>query len=265
MLDMVAQYGILVVFGVVLLEQLGAPIPAVPVLVVAGAAAADGNLPVLAVFVAAVAGCFLGDGAWYLAGRHRGYRILRLLCAVSLSPDSCVRNSEQFFTRWGMGTLVVAKFVPGLSTVAPPLAGAMRLSPGAFVVFNGIGAAVWAGSAIVLGWIFHDEIDSVLGWMGRMGGYAIAVIGALLLVYLAWRLWERHRFLANLRAARIAVHELYSLVNDGHEPVVLDVRSRLARAADARAIPTAMPVDPEAPDPHLATVPRDREIIVYCS
>lgn len=99
MLDVVAQYGVLAVFGIVLLEQLGAPIPAVPVLVVAGAAAADGNLPVFAVFVAAVAGCFLGDGAWYLAGRYRGYRILRLLCALSLSPDSCVRNSEQFFTR----------------------------------------------------------------------------------------------------------------------------------------------------------------------
>jgi membrane protein DedA with SNARE-associated domain len=262
---MVSQYGLYVVFCIVLLEQLGAPIPAIPVLVIAGALAVNGDLNVLSVFAAALAGCLLGDGAWYVAGRLRGHRVLRLLCQLSLSPDSCVRGTESLFTRWGVGTLVVAKFIPGLSTIAPPLAGAIRLGPTTFIVFDGIGAVVWSAAAIAAGWIFHAEIDAVLTWMGRMGGYAAIIVTSLLAVYLGWRLWERYRFLANLRAARIAVSELYDLITGGHEPVVLDVRTPLARAADARSIPSAVAVHPDMPDEHLARIPRDREIIVYCS
>jgi membrane protein DedA with SNARE-associated domain len=265
MLSLFQQYGVLLVALVVFVEQVGAPIPALPLLMVAGGLAVTGGPTPLAVFAAAMAGCLAGDALWYAAGRWRGHRILQLLCRVSISPDSCVRQTEDFFGRWGVGALVVAKFVPGLSTIAPPLAGALGLSTGTFLLFNGIGAAIWAGSGILAGWLLHAQIGAVLDWLGRMGGYAALVLGIALSAWIAWRWWERRRFLAGLRAARITVDELYALIDGGHDPVVLDVRTPSALATDARTIPGARFVDLGAPERHLGDVPPDREIIVYCS
>jgi len=259
------QYGVLLVFVIVFVEQVGVPIPALPVLMVAGGVAAGGGLSVLAVFVAAMAGCLAGDFIWYAAGHWRGHRILRLLCRVSMSPDTCVRRTEDFFGRWGIGALVIAKFVPGLSTIAPPLAGAMRVGVGTFLVFNGIGAAIWVATGIVAGWLLHAQIEQLLDWLGRTGSYAALVIGAALLAWFAWKWWERYRFLAALRSARINVEELYALIAGDHRPIVLDVRTPSARLADARMIPGSRFVDLTAPDRHLADVPPHHDIIVYCS
>lgn len=259
------QYGVLLVLVIVFLEQVGAPLPALPVLIVAGGIAAGGGLSLPAVFIAAMAGSFAGDWIWYAAGRWRGHRILRLLCRVSISPDTCVRQTEDFFVRWGMGTLVIAKFVPGLSTIAPPLAGAMRVDVGSFLLFNGIGAAIWSAAGIVVGWLLHAQIEELLAWLGQAGGYAAVAIGAALGLWIAWKLWDRYRFLRALRSARIPVDELYRLMEEGQEPVVLDVRTPSARVADARMIPGSRFVDLTAPDRHLADVPPHRDIIVYCS
>jgi len=264
-LALLAQYGVLLVFVCALLEQLGAPIPAIPILIVAGALAAGGHLSVLQAFAAAMVGAVFADVVWYAAGRRYGHRVLRLLCRLSLSPDSCVRQTERFFIRWGVGSLVVAKFVPGLSTVAPPLAGAMGLRPGAFMVFNSLGAAVWAGSALLLGWLLADQIDSLIEFLARMGGYALSALAALLALYMVVKWWERHRFLEQLRAARIGVEDLYGMIKRGETPLVLDVRSEAALGLDRRRIPGALMVDPDAPDTHLVELPRDQEIIIYCS
>jgi membrane protein DedA with SNARE-associated domain len=262
---LIEQYGVLLVLAIVFVEQIGVPVPALPVLMVAGAVAAGSDLSALAVFFAALSGCLAGDLIWYAAGRWRGHRILRLLCRVSMSPDTCVRQTEDFFGRWGVGALVIAKFVPGLSTIAPPLAGAMRLGTGAFLLFNGIGAAVWAGSGIVAGWLLHAQIEALLVWLGRMGGYAAMATGALLAAWIGWKWWERHRFVVALRGARIGVDELYQLMEQGQDPVVLDVRTPSARELDKRVIPGARFIDLSAPDQHLASVPPHRDIIVYCS
>lgn len=265
LIPLIAQHGVLLVFGAVLVEQLGAPLPAVPVMIVAGALAATGDLPLAAVFAAAVAASVVADTVWYLAGRRTGRGILALLCRISLSPDSCVRQTENVFARWGPGCLVFAKFVPGLSTVAPPLAGAMRLRFWPFQFFNGVGAALWAAAAIVPGWVFAGEIDAVLGWLGRMGGAAAVLFGVVLGLWIAWKAWDRARFLRSLRAARVSVDELYRMLERGDRPVVLDVRSQVARDLDRRRIPGARAVDPAAPDDHLGRVPRESEIVVYCS
>jgi len=264
-LRLLAEYGIAIVFANVLLEQLGAPLPAIPTMIIAGALAGAGHFPPLAVFGAAMAAAVLADTVWYLAGRRLGRRVLSALCRISLSPDSCVRQTETFFDRWGVGSLVVAKFVPGLSTVAPPLAGAMRLGVWPFQLFNGIGAALWAGSSVLVGWLLAEQIERVLDALARMGGIAAAAAGVLLVGYVLFKAWERWRFLRELRAARITVDELYALMETGAPLVVLDVLSETARRLDARRIPTAWPVDPSAPDPHLEGVPRDREIVLYCS
>jgi membrane protein DedA with SNARE-associated domain len=264
-LVLVQNYGVVLVLAIVFLEQVGMPIPALPVLLIAGAVSAGGTLNVLTVFAAAIFACLAGDLIWYGAGRWRGHRILQLLCRISISPDSCVRQTENFFGRWGVGTLVIAKFVPGLSTIAPTLAGAMNLRLSTFLLFNGIGSAVWAGSGILAGYLLHAQIESMLVWLARMGWYAGLALGMIVLAWICWRLWERHRFLAALRGARISVEELYRMMDEGHDPVVLDVRTPSARLADARIIPGARFVDLSAPDEHLTGVPVHREIIVYCS
>src|SRR5260221_8110374 len=124
LIDLITQYGIAVVFVNVLLAQVGLPVPAVPTLIIAGAAASGGRLSFAALLAVAIAGSLLGDILWYAAGRRFGYRVLRTLCSISISPDSCVRQTESIFERWGVRSLVAAKFVPGFNTIAPPLAGA---------------------------------------------------------------------------------------------------------------------------------------------
>src|SRR5882762_5049906 len=164
---LVTEYGLALVFANVLLEQLGLPIPAVPALIVAGAMAAEGELSPLAVFGVAFVACMIGDAVWFIAGRRYGRRVMAFLCRVSLSPDSCVRQTEFRFERWGRLTLVLSKFIPGLSTIAPPLAGAMRLGWPSFLLLNSLGVVIWAGVALGAGMAFHAQINE---FIARLAG-----------------------------------------------------------------------------------------------
>jgi membrane protein DedA with SNARE-associated domain len=262
---LLGRYGVSLVFVNVLLTQLGAPLPAIPTMMLAGALAAGGHMSVLQAFSFAVLASIIADVVWYAAGVRYGHRVLAFLCRMSLSPQSCVRQTERVFLRWGVGSLVIAKFIPGFATVAPPLAGAIRLRLGTFTLFDGIGAALWTGSAMLAGWLLSDQIDALIGWLARMGGVALAGVLVMLVVYMAVKWFERYRFLSQLRAARIAVHDLYQMIERGENPLILDVRSEAALATDRRRIPRAIAVDPDAPDEPLAGLPRDREIVIYCS
>ena len=264
--QLVGHYGLALVFVNVLVEQIGLPVPAVPTLIVAGALAAAGELSAPAVFGVAVLACFIGDGLWFAGGRIYGRRVMRLLCRISLSPDSCVRQSEYHFERWGRAALVVSKFIPGLSTVTPPLAGAMRMGWPSFVLLNGIGIALWAALPIAAGMLFHDQLGRLLAHLEDYGKLAIVLVGALLAAYVAFKWWERRRFYRALRLARITVEELRSLIERGKQPVVVDVRSPMARKADARFIPGALTIDAAAEiDARLRQLPKDRDIIFYCT
>ena len=161
-MELIEQYGLALVFVNVLLERAGLPLPATPTLLVCGAFAATGRLSAWSIFVVAVVACVIGDTLWYAAGRYYGRQVMKFLCRVSLSPDSCVRTTENRFERWGRLTLVLAKFVPGLSTVARPLAGAMRLPLGSFELLNGLGSVLWAGAAIGTGMLFQTQIGLLL-------------------------------------------------------------------------------------------------------
>ncbi|MGH8666057.1 MAG: VTT domain-containing protein [Burkholderiales bacterium] len=262
---LLGQFGVGLVFANVLLTQLGVPLPAIPTLIIAGALAAGGHLSVLQALAVAVIATSISDSVWYGAGRRYGHRVLALLCRLSLSPASCVRQTERMFLRYGVGTLVIAKFVPGLATVTSSLAGAIRLRLIKFLFFNAIGAALWAGGALLAGWLLSDQIDAAIDWVAGMGGYAIALLVVLLAAYITIKWFERYRFLAQLRAARIAVNELYDMIERGEEPLILDVRSAAALGVDRRRIPRALLIDPDAPDAALGDLPRDRDIIVYCS
>ena len=262
---LLAQHGVSLVFVNVLLTQLGVPLPAIPTMMLAGALAAGGHMSVLQAFSAAMVATMIADIVWYAAGRRYGHRVLSALCRMSLSPQSCVRQTERVFLRWGVGSLVIAKFVPGLATVAPPLAGAIRLKPVAFLVFNGMGASLWVGGSMLAGWLLSGQIDALIAWLARMGGFALAGLLVALVIYMLVKWLERYRFLSQLRAARIAVEELYAMIERGENPLILDVRSVAALGADRRRIPSALLIDPDAPDEPLAQLPRDRDIVIYCS
>jgi membrane protein DedA with SNARE-associated domain/rhodanese-related sulfurtransferase len=253
------------VFANVLLEQIGLPIPAVPTLVLAGALSADGRLSAGAVLGVALLACTIGDTAWYIAGRRYGNRVLKLLCRVSLSPDSCVRQSETQFERWGRLALVLGKFVPGLSTIAPPLAGVMRLRWPEFLVLNGIGILLWAGLAVGAGMLFHAQVDYLIGRLEDLGAVAAVLGAALLGGYIALKWWQRRRFYRMLRLARITADDLRGLLRTRKGTVVVDVRSRVARDRDPRFIPGAVALDMEDLEKRIDELPADEEVVFYCS
>ena len=263
--SLLAQYGLAFVFFNMFLEQAGAPVPAVPTLMVAGALAVAGGPTVSAIVAVAVIGSLLGDLIWYVAGRIYGFRVLQLLCRISISPDSCVRQTETRFTRWGAPSLILAKFVPGFATVAPPVAGALKLPLGSFLAYSVIGAALYAAAAAGAGMFFYREIDWLLGRLEAMGIYALGVLGCALALFIAFKWWDRKRFFKALRMARMPVTELRDLMQQGRDPVVVDVRSAGARSLDPRRIPGAIAVETEKIDEHLSGLPPDRDIILYCA
>jgi membrane protein DedA with SNARE-associated domain/rhodanese-related sulfurtransferase len=263
--SLVTQYGLALVFANVLVEQIGLPVPAVPTLIVAGALAADGQFSVVAVFVLAFAACTIGDGVWYAAGRAWGRRVLRLLCRISLSPDACVRQSEYRFERWGAPTLVLAKFIPGLSAVASPLAGAMRLGIRPFLLWNSLGVALWVGAAVGAGLLLHEQVNDLLARLEGLGTIAVEALAALLAGYVALKWWERRRFYRMLRIARIGVDELRRLTHVAERPVIVDVRSPSVRALDPRYIPGALVMELDEVEQRLDQLPSDRDVVFYCT
>src|SRR5215217_504430 len=234
------QYGLLVVFANVFLEQVGAPIPALPTLVVAGALAARGRMDLATLLAVALAGSVLADTIWFLIGRWQGHRVLRTVCKLSLSPDSCVRGTEDLFERVGMPSLLYAKFIPGYNTIAPPLAGAMRKSLGSFLFWDSLGSLLWLGSGVTVGFVFHRAVGRALLYLETLGYWAMGVVGVILLLVIAAKWWQRRRVRKLLKLARISVDELKRMIAAGEAPVIVDVRNRSAHLHDPRRIPGAL-------------------------
>lgn len=265
LVSLVAQYGLLIVGMNVLVDQIGLPVPAYPTLVVAGAIAADGQLAAGPLLLLCVLACLAADCGWYWVGEIYGIKVLKLLCRISLEPDSCVSQTQSRFERWGINSLVIAKFVPGLAIVAPPLAGAMRIGWCKFIVLSTLSAVIWVGSAIAAGMLFRAQIGNLLLHMDRIGGLAGMVVAGLLAAYIAFKWWERARFYRLLRMARISVSELYDMIQAGARPVIVDVRSHTAKALEPRSIPGARHVPIDQVGRHIGDLPRDRDIVVYCT
>ena len=261
----VSRYGLSLVFIVVLAEQLGLPIPAMPVLIVAGALARDKGLSGPQVLLVALIASLIADAAWFLLGRRFGFRVLKTMCRVSLSPDSCVRQTTTIFEKYGLPSLVIAKFVPGFSTVAPPLAGAIKARLFPFLLFDGAGALVWAGAGVAGGALFHKAIDRGLEFLAGIGWWAGVILGAALLLFIAVKWRQRRRFYAMLRMARISPEELHRLMDEGRDPIVLDVRTPGARLSDPRRIPGARLLSFDEIPEKVEGLPQDREIILYCT
>ena len=262
---LLTRHGLVFVFSNVLVTQAGVPVPAIPILIVAGAFVAQGQIEPVALILVTVAASLIGDTLWYFAGRRYGYRVLRTLCRVSIEPDTCVKQTENIFERWGAPSLMLAKYVPGFSTVAPPLAGAMRVGLAAFLAYSAIAAVLWAGLPVALGAIFHAEVERALAWLEGLGTGAVMVIVGAVVLYIGVKAVQRYLLIRFLRMVRISVDELRALLRQEAKPVVLDVRSAAARRLDPRRIPGTIAVNIETPQLALVAVPPDRDVVVYCS
>lgn len=263
---LLGRHGAGVVFVIAFLEQIGAPVPAIPVIIVAGGVSAAAGHSILWLFSLAMAGALIADSLWYFLGRRYGYRVLGFLCRVSLSPDSCVRRTETFFTKWGFQSLLVAKFIPGFSIVAPPMAGTIRSSGYLrFILWDAAGAAIWAGSSLAVGVIFRHAIDRTLNALAELGTQALLLIFLLLALFVLFKWWERRRFFQFLRMARITPEALRERMATGPALVILDVRSAAAQAAEPGRVPGALMLDPDDLESRLEAIPRHEEIVLYCT
>jgi membrane protein DedA with SNARE-associated domain/rhodanese-related sulfurtransferase len=267
--DLVEQYGPALVFANVLAASIGLPVPAMPSLVLFGAMAAMNPATVgtqlVSVLVLAIFATLIGDSAWYLAGRIYGGNTLKTICKLSLSRDTCVKKTERFFGRWGVRVLAVAKFVPGLSIVSIPMAGAMGTPYRTFLTYDSIGAALWSGLGLTLGALFAQQLDMLFAQASRLGKLTALVVVVLLVLYAAYR-WTRRRQLINkLASARIDVDELYDLMLKKETPVLFDIRSEEKRKLDPFVIPGSKFADERQLDNILAAYPRDQKLVIYCS
>lgn len=263
LLNLIEQYGLILVFANVLLEQLGIPLPAYPTLVITGALLNRGEYSASALLLTAVCASLIADYAWFTAGRRYGRKVTATLCRISLSPDSCVRQTERIYLRWGAPSLLVAKFIPGFSSVASALAGTVGTRRLAFGFFDGFGAMLWAGSAIYLGSLFSTTIEELLDMLEQLGKWGGILLGAALISFIASKWWQRHRFLRSLRIARITVAELNELLQQGEAPLIVDVRASLLQQVDRIPGAVVLSID-DLPHTNLET-PINGEVIVYCA
>lgn len=265
--DLFSRHGLIAVGLAVLLEQLGAPIPSTPVLLLAGVESAVRDGFAMRSFIVATIAAVAANTLWFWAGRRLGRRVLATLCRISISPDSCVRQNEASFARRGVLTLVIAKFVPGLSILAPPLAGALGMRASRFFGWNLLGSALWAGVAIAVGRVFHEQIDALLRALSRLGSVALALAGVALLGYIAWRLWRRAVVKRELsRFERLGPTEAMALLNARGDIVFVDVRACSPDMPLESRIPGARHLDLGAlSDAVLLGLPVTTEFITYCA
>jgi len=254
-----------VLFALVFAEQMGLPIPSAPVLMAAGALAGTGRLSLVAAILVAVVAAMAADAIWYVLGWFRGHAILKLLCRISLEPDSCVRRTENAFADRGGRVLLFSKFVPGLGAAAMPLAGMLRMRLRSFLPWESAGALIWVSSFAVGGFLFSRQIERaiaiVLGFGSWLGLIVILPIGA----YIGWKYYERQKFIRGLHIARITPEELKRKLDAGEDLAVIDLRHAIEFDADGVKVPGAIHIDPQEIETRHVEIPRDRDLVLYCT
>jgi membrane protein DedA with SNARE-associated domain len=256
------RYGASLLFLVVLGEQLGAPIPAAPVLLAMGALIGSGDYGFASISILAMAAALIADAAWYLIGRYKGQSVLSLLCRISLEPDSCVSNTRDWFHRLGAWALVIAKFVPGLGTVSTPMAGLTRMPWWKFLIADSAGSFLWAGTFLGLGWVFRSQLEELAAELGRFGSWALLAVAIALVLWIGFKYWKRRRFIRSLRIARLSAEVLRERMD---EFVILDLRAAGEVAWDGMKLPGAIWMDRRQLAARHNEIPRDRDIVLYCT
>ena len=264
-LEFLLHHGYVVLLAWVFAEQIGLPVPSLPLLLAAGALAGTGHLSFFACLSICIFAAVSADSMWYALGRFKGIKVLQFLCKISLEPDSCVRRTEGVFSKQGARSLLVAKFLPGLGTVAPPLAGIFHMRLRRFLLFDACGSLFWAGTFLGLGYIFSGQIERIAERALSMGGWLLVILIGILASYISYKFIARQRFLRELRIGRITVDELKVKIDAGEELVIVDLRHSMDFEADPETIPGAFRMDSRELEEKNDRLPRDREVILYCT
>ena len=257
------RHGYTLLFVWLLAEQAAIPLPSIPLLLACGALAREGRMDERLVLLYGLGACLVADNVWFQLGKQRGNRILRFICRVALEPDSCVRQTENAFLKYGMRSLLIAKFVPGLNAVAAPLAGRSGASLGRFLLFDGLGILLWIATVSGAGYIFSDQLEVVADYALRMGSWLGVTVVVLLAAWLSWKYIQRQRFLKQVAGARVTPEELLEMLKSGEDVLMIDVR-RLP-PDDPGLIPGAMLIATEELPARYAEIPRDRDLILVCN
>jgi membrane protein DedA with SNARE-associated domain len=260
-----AAHGYAVLFFWVAAEQMGAPVPAAPILLAAGVLSATGQLTFREAFLVGVAACLIGDTTWYTIGKSKGTAVLKTLCRMSLEPDSCVRKTSEFISRHGGRSLLISKFIPGIGAVAVPLTANAGVPAAQFIFYDLLGVVLYVGAYLTAGHLLGDRIDRLEMFAGMVKTIAAWTAIAGTAAILAWRLRQRARFLSDLRMARIDPEDVLAMIDRGERPFIIDLRHALDVLPDPRVLPGAIRMTPDEVAARHDEIPRDREIILYCT
>jgi membrane protein DedA with SNARE-associated domain/rhodanese-related sulfurtransferase len=260
----ILRHGYLWLFLAALLERLGLPLLVTPVMIAAGAVAGIGDLSLFGIVLVAVVASEIGDLVWYELGRTRGSSVLRLLCKISLEPDSCVRRSEDSFARHTSSSLLYSKFVPGVGRLVGPIAGMSGMSRRRFLIINALGSVLWAVVFALVGYIPARKlpIDVLLE---TAAGWLLLLLVAALAANVVWKYVQRRKFIRSLRISRMTVQELKAALDRGERPFVVDLRHKLEFLVNPRTVSTAIRIAPDELPLRHAEIPRDREVVLYCT
>lgn len=259
------HHGYSFLFIWVLLEQTGLPIPSIPLLLAAGGLAGAHRMNLaIAIAIPALA-AIIADLGWFELGRRRGGKVLNLICRISLEPDSCARRTHDMYARHGARSLLFAKFIPGLATVAPPLAGVFGMRWSRFLSFDFLGSAIWSGSLVGIGYVFSSELELVAGYILRLGEVLVVLLVGGLAAYIIRKYYDRQKFLRDLRVARITPEELKAMLDTGEQIQILDLRHSIEFEAEPLTIPGALRMDPDQLEEQQKEIQRDRDVILYCT
>ena len=261
--EFVLRHGYALLFFWILAEQAALPIPSVPLLLVCGALVKAHRMHWMSILLLGLTACLISDGAWFQIGRSRGRKVLSFLCRMAIEPDSCVRQTENGFARYGVRSLLVSKFVPGMSALAAPLAGSSGTRWVHFLLFDGVGAITWIAGWGTVGYVFSTELDKVGDLVGRAGFRLFLLVVAVLASWIGFKFFQRWRFLRKLSVARIPVGELHRMLSAGEEIVIIDVRGEKATPRDP--IPGALRIPIGELAERQREIPRDRDVVLFCT
>jgi membrane protein DedA with SNARE-associated domain len=259
------RFGYWVLFANVMLEQLALPLPTIPVFLAMGALAGIGYFSIWGAIGVAVCGAIASDLVWYRLGRSRGHSIISLICRISLEPDSCVSQTKDTFRKLGPYALLFSKFVPGLNATAAPLAGLTRMPLSRFVPFDLAGSAIWSGAYLSLGFLFRNQIEQVADSAGRLGSTLLVAVLCLVAAYIGWKYYQRRRFIRGLRVARVTPGELREMIECGEAVAVVDLRHALEVEYEGVKIPGALSMDLQELELRHLEIPREMDVVLYCS
>ena len=265
LIEFIAMYGYTVIFFSVFIEQIGVPLPSNLLLITAGALIGLGQLDFSLVIILTVIAALLGDLIWFYIGRRTGYKVLGFLCRISLEPDVCVSNAKNIFIKHGERSLLIAKFIPGFSTFAQPVAGASKMTLPRFLIFDGLGSLLWAVVFVGLGYIFSDQIENVVEYATSFGWWFGAILIVAIGSYIGWKIYKRQSFLKSLRTAQILPEDLKTQIDSGEKLTIIDLREEGDFSLNPKTIPTALRMTPQEIEHRKEELPIDGEVILYCT